>query len=389
MTRVLLRTSVALLLLLATVLVGWRILEPAEVLATAETPYPAPTSATRPRVTSGLSLAPLLFEDRLRLYGSKHQVRADEPVTGRFVRTARWSLRRWPQQLSGVVTSGTTVVSRWSDGLLVGQDGRTGKVLWRTSGPDAPDYAGHRTGAAAVWSPPGLRTGAGIVVVAQGQDLFGYDVSTGTERWHTATPPGCTGGFTTGDRYLCATGGYDLGSGAALRSGPAGPFTALGCPVAGSDCAGFRDGAGHGWLTRGGVPQRSVALDSPAVTIAGGVPVSTANGLVTAYRPDGGVKWTWPATGVRVLGGNSTRILLMTPRRELVGLDAATGERRFQFGLFFGKQEGERGNGEWVASGVLVSERFVAIERKNATAPDDPDSPTYYFSSESVLLAAI
>ncbi|BCJ43234.1 hypothetical protein GCM10010168_00240 [Actinoplanes ianthinogenes] len=386
MTRVLLRVSVAVVLLVTTVLVGWRILKPAEVLATATSPYPEATVVDHAKITSRLSLAPLLVEDRLRVYGSKHQVRADQPVTGKFVQTARWSLRRWPEQLNAVVLAGTTVVSRWSDGQLVALDGRTGKVLWRASGPDAPDYAGHRTGAAAVWSPRGLRVAGGSVVVAEGHDLLGYDLGTGAQRWRIETPAACTDGFTTaGGLYLCATGAYDASSGQPAANLPAGPFTPLGCPAADSGCAGFRDGAGHGWLAGGLVPSRSAALDNPAVTLAGTLPVSTANGVVTAYQPDGAVKWTWPATGVQLLGGNATRVLLLTPKRELIGLDTVTGKRRFRIGLFFGSNEDDK----WNPAGVFVSERFVAIERKSMAAPDDPESPTYYYSPESVLLAAI
>ncbi|GAA4594140.1 hypothetical protein BJY16_001225 [Actinoplanes octamycinicus] len=386
MTRVLLRASVALVLLLTTVLVGWRILRPAEVLATATTPYPAPTAVDRATITGRLNAAPLFLEDRLRIYGSKHQVRADQPVTGKFVQTARWSLRRWPEQLSAVVLAGTTVVTRWSDGELIALHGRTGKILWRTSGPDAPDYAGHRTGAAAVWSPSGLRVAAGFVVVTAGQELLGYDVSTGAERWRTPIPAGCADGFTTaGGLYLCPTGAYELSTGAAVRNGPAGPFTAVGCPVAASNCAGFRDGAGHGWLADRVTPRRSTVLDDPHVTIAGGTLVSTANGVVTTYQPDGAVKWTWPGTGLQLLGGNSTRILLMTPKRELIGLDAATGKRKFRIALFFSSHE----EGRWEASGVLVSERFLAVERKNASAPDDPESSTYYYSPDAVLVVGL
>ncbi|WIM96200.1 serine/threonine protein kinase [Actinoplanes oblitus] len=381
MTRVLLRASAAVLLLLASALIGWRVLGPAERLDTSSAPYP-PLVVSAPGVQGRIGVAPLIFNDRLRIYAAKHQLRADEPVYGRAVYTSRWSLRRWPQQLSGVVTSGTTVVSRWSDGLLVGQDGRTGKILWRTSGPDAPDYAGHRTGAAAVWSPPGLRIAAGSVVVTQGQDLFGYDVSTGAERWRATPPAGCVDGFTTaGGVYVCATGAYDATSGRPMANWPAGPFTALGCLVAGSNCAGFRDAAGHGWLAAAATPRRAAALDSPDATVAAGVVVSVVNGVVTGHDPDGAVRWTWPGEA-RVLGGSSSLVLLVRPDHHLITLEAATGRQTADVRLAFGKEDDL-----WKFGGYQIAEHYLAIERRRLDGPDDPESPIYYYTTDTVLLA--
>ncbi|GAA4594137.1 hypothetical protein BJY16_001224 [Actinoplanes octamycinicus] len=381
MTRVLLRASAAVLLLLSSVLIGWRVLGPAERLDTSAAPYP-PLVVSSPGVTGRINVAPLIFNDRLRIYAAKHQLRADEPVYGKAVYTSRWSLRRWPEQLSGVVSTGTTVVSRWSDGQLIGQDGRTGKILWRTSGPDAPDYAGHRTGAAAVWTPPGLRVAAGFVVVTAGQELLGYDVSTGAERWRTTIPAGCTDGFTTaGGVYVCATGAYDAASGRPMPDWPAGPFTAVGCPVAASVCAGFRDAAGHGWLTSTAVPGRAAALDRPDATVAAGVVVSAADGLVNAYGPDGAARWTW-AGDVRVLGGSSTQVLLLRPDHHLVVLDAVTGRPAAEFRLAFGKEDDL-----WEISGLQIAEHYLAIERRRPDAPDDPESPIYYYTTDTVLLA--
>jgi outer membrane protein assembly factor BamB len=380
---VLLRASAAVLLLLATILVGWRILKPAEVLATSRTPYP-PLVVSAPSVTGRINVAPLIVEDRLRVYAAKHQLRADEPVYGRTVFTTRWSLRRWPEQLSGVVASGATVVSRWSDGELVALDGRTGKVVWRASGPQAPDYAGHRTGAATVWDPPGLRIAAGTVVVTAGQELLAYDVSTGAERWRATVPAGCADGFTTtGGAYVCSTGAYDLAGGQPVPNWPAGPFTALGCAVADSGCAGFRDAAGHGWLTGSVAPSRSIALDRPDATVAAGVVVSAANGVVTAYKDDGSTLWSWTGQA-EVLGGVTGRVLLFTPDHYLVGLDSAGGAERYRFRLAF-KKEDDR----WDLSGLMVSEHYMAMERRRDDGPDDPDSPNYYYATDTVLLVAL
>ncbi|BCY15275.1 PQQ-binding-like beta-propeller repeat protein [Actinoplanes sp. L3-i22] len=373
----------AVLLLLATVLVGWRVLKPAEVLATSKAPYP-PLVVSSPGVTGRINVAPLILEDRLRVYAAKHQVRADEPVYGRNVFTTRWSLRRWPEQLSGVVAQGATVITRWSDGALVALDGRTGKIAWRAAGPDAPGYAGHRTGAATVWDPTGLRIASGVVVVTADQELLGYDVSTGTLRWRVTTPAGCADGFTThGGVYVCATGAYDLGTGQAAPGWPAGPFTAVGCAVANSDCAGFRDGAGQGWLTSLTAPRRAPALDRADATVADGVVVSTGNGVVTAYREDGTTLWNW-AGPAQVLGGVPGRVLLFTPEHNLVALDSATGGVIYAIRLAFKKEDVK-----WDLGGVQVSEHYLAIERLREGGPDDPESPLYYYVTDTVLLVAL
>ncbi|GIE34245.1 hypothetical protein Ait01nite_072900 [Actinoplanes italicus] len=270
MTRVLLRIMAAALLLVVSGLIGWRVLAPAELSASARTPNPPTPSTTLLGVTSRLNVAPLIVDGRVRVYAAKHQVRADGPVTARTVYTARWSFRRWPEQLSAVVASGTTVVTRWSDGKLVAIDSRTGKETWRADGPAAPGYAGHRTGAAAVWNPPGLRLAGGTLVVTEGQSLSGYAVSNGQSIWTTTVPAGCTEGITTsGGAYLCATGAYEATSGAPLTGWPAGPYAPVGCGT--SDCDAVRDGAGQGWLVSGAEPRRVPALDDPAATFAAGV----------------------------------------------------------------------------------------------------------------------
>ncbi len=372
-----------MLLLLATVLVGWRILKPAEVLATAKTPYP-PLVVSDHGVVGRINVAPLIIQDRLRVYAAKHQVRADEPVYGRTVNTTRWSLRRWPAQLSGVVAQDATVITRWSDGELVALDGRTGKIAWRADGPEAPGYAGHRTGAATVWDPSGLRIASGIVVVSADQELLGYDVSTGAQRWRATVPAGCTGGFTTaGGAYVCATGAYDLSTGQAVAGWPAGPFTAVGCAVASSGCAGFRDAAGHGWLTALTAPRRAVALDRPGTTVAGGVVVSAQDGVVIGYRADGSTLWTWQGSA-QVLGGVTGRVLLMTPLHELVSLDSAGGVEQFRFRLAFRREDVK-----WELGALQISEHYVAIERLREGGPDDPDSPLYYYTTDTVLMVAL
>ena len=230
MFRVLLRSLFALVVAAAAVLVGWRVLRPAEVLATAAPPYPK-VHATWPHVTGRMPIAPLIVDDRVRVYASKRQIRADAPANADTVRTAIWSLRRWPEQLSGVVAAGRTVISRWSDGDLVAIDGVTGKIVWRAPGPPASGYAGHRTGAATVWNPEDLRVAGPSVLVTAGGQMLAYEVSTGTRRW--TSPTACDNGFTTaGGQVVCRSGALDAATGVAVASFPAGPYTPVGCDVA-------------------------------------------------------------------------------------------------------------------------------------------------------------
>lgn len=385
MTRVLLRTLAALVLLAASGLITWRVLAPAEVHAVATTPYPA-VPLRSAGVTGRINLAPLIVDGRLRVYAAKHQVKADMPVDGRMLYTARWSLRRWPQQLSGVTASGPTVVTRWSDGELVAIDARTGGIAWRADGPPAPGYAGHRTGAATVWTPPGLRLAAGSVVVGSGHDLLGYDLSTGAVRWRLTTPPACTGGFTTtGGAYACATGAYDAATGATLPGWPGGPLAPVGCHAGStSGCAGFRDGAGQGWLASSAVPRRAPALDEATATIAAGVVVSTAAGQVRAHSAEGARLWQWTGEA-RVLGGTGESVILLTPDNTLVGLDARTGAVRTTFRLVLDGRD----TTEWKPGAYRITGGFLAMERLRENAPDDPESPVYYLTLDTVIVAAL
>ncbi|WP_430781352.1 PQQ-binding-like beta-propeller repeat protein [Actinoplanes sp. G11-F43] len=466
MTRVLLRILAAALLLVVSGLIGWRVLAPTELSAPATEPYP-PAPAPTSGVSSRLSVAPLIVDGRVRVYAAKNQVRADGPVTAEQVYTALWSYRRWPEQLSAVVASGTTVVSRWSDGKIVAVDARTGEVVWRADGPAAPGYSGHRTGAATVWDPPGLRLAGGVVVVTQDQDLVGYDLSTGSVLWKTAVPAECADGFTTtGGAYLCATGAYDVLSGTPVGGWPAAPYSPVGCVTSG--CAGFRDGSGQGWLATAAQPRRAPALDDPGATIAAGVVISTVSsaelpsapssvpssapspdssfasassapipsaptspapassapafsasasptpgsaasasslsgspGPVVSSGPsgvspsssvseavvgrtvDGAALWITPGPA-RVLGESSGTVLLLSPENRLTGVDARTGTVRFAFPLAMLKD-----STDWKAGRYHVTDGFLGIERLNEDGPDDPESPLYYHTVDTVLVAAL
>ncbi|MDI6103831.1 PQQ-binding-like beta-propeller repeat protein [Actinoplanes sp. NEAU-A12] len=430
MNRVLLRIMVAGLLLVVSGLIGWRVLAPAELSAVAKSSK-IPSPSVRQGVAGRLSLAPLVVDGRLRVYAAKHQVRADGPADRRAVYTPRWSFRRWPAQLSAVVAVGTTVVTRWSDGKLVGIDSYSGKVMWRADGPSGPGFAAHRTGAEAVWNPPGLRVAAGTVVVTQGQDLAGYAATTGQSTWKTSVPAGCAEGFTTaGNAYVCATGAYDAMTGVPLAGWPPGPYQPVGCWN--SECEAFRDGSGQGWLATAATPRRVPALDDPAATIAAGIIVTPWSSAATAPSPpapipapstdsvapspagspvpssaspsasppedapaeagvsgralDGTLLWTLPGKA-RVLGGNRNTVLLLSPKNYLNGVDVRTGKPRFWFRLVYRGDKTENIN--WKPGLYHVTEGFLAMERLNKKASDDPESPNYYLSLDAVVIAAL
>lgn len=384
MTRVLLRSLLALVLAAASVLVVLRVLRPGDLLASGSTTTYSRQLGRKPGVTGRLNLAPLIVDGRFRVYAAKRQVRADGPVDAKTVYTPRWSFRRWPQQLDGVVASGATVVTRWSDGQLVAIDGRTGKIAWRIPGPAAAGYTGHSTGATTVWSPPGLHVAGGAVVVASGRSLAAYDVRTGVRRWQTAVPAGCTDGFTTaGGQYACPTGGYDLATGQPVASWPAGPFTPVGCEVAASDCAGLRDGASQGWRVDGPAPRRLAELDRPGTTIAAGyVFVTAADGGLQAVDLKTGTRRTYAAG--EALGVSDGRLVILQPDRRLHEVELSTGRTVAEF------KPAEPGETlDWTPGLYQLVAGHLAIERRAVGGPADPDSYGYYFSAIPVIVCAI
>ncbi|MFG1989641.1 PQQ-binding-like beta-propeller repeat protein [Actinoplanes sp. NPDC048988] len=356
MLRVLIRTSLALVIALVAAVIGWRVLKPAEVASAASPPYPVPVTRA-PQVTGRTNQAPLIVADAVRVYASKRQVRAD-PVWAKGVMTAIWSLRRWPEQLSGVVAVGDTVISRWADGTLIGISALDGKEIWRVAtGVKAPAFDGHRTGAATVWAPAGLYTGAGAVLVSDSSRVNAYDATTGAPRW--SAPISCQDAFTTtGGQFVCTEQAFSLATGEAVAGWPAGPHTPLGCGVASSGCGGLRDADGRGWLATGARPQRSTVLDQPGSTVAGGRAIP-------------------PQPGAQVLGASNGRLVLLTDDRHLkVGA--------VEFPLAVEKEKLTWKPGLW-----QVTDHWVAIERLDDDGPTNPEKPGHYFTVDTVIIAAI
>ncbi len=369
--------AIVLLVVLAA-LAGVRVLAPAEVSYPVTAPIGSRAVPER-GLTGRLVAAPLIVQGRIRVYASKRMVRADAPVRAKTTNTPVWSYRRWPQQLTGVVAVGTTVVSRWSDGDLVALDGNTGHIAWRAAGPGGGTYTGRRTGSATVWDPPGLHTSGDLVVAGNGRWVAGFDAATGAQRWQAATAGSC---FTTaGGQLVCGRTVLDAATGAAVPGWPTGPYAPVGCGVAASGCGGVRDASGHGWLTGVTPPQRSAVLDRPSATVAGGLVVDSTGDAVVAWSPfTGRTVWRW-AGAATVLGGGPGRVYVLTADRLLVGLSARAGSPRV-----YGRMGSETDDTDWTPGGRQITGTYVVIER---IGDPDPDSVHHLFSVDADVVAAV
>lgn len=384
MIRAFVRTVLALILVVVAATIGWRVVGPAEVIDPATDVYPA-TPPRGPGVTGKTVAAPLVVDARIRIFAAKRQVRAEAPVNARMAVTPRWSVRRWPAQLNGVVAIGTRVVSRWSDGELVAIDARTGRVAWRADGPAAGGYTGGSTGAATVWAPPGLFTSGNTVLVRGGGRVLALEVANGATRWAAD----CRGAsfVTAGGQLVCGDVVYEVATGTPAAAWPAGPYTEVGCTAAHSGCAGLRDATGRGWITAAKAPQRAGALDTPGNT-AQLIQRNTATGrrsAVIAFSTGPAVVARSPVTGrelwnfsdprgATVLGTGPDSVFLLTGDRHLVTVNASTGKVRTRFPFAVDTETTDWTPGQW-----QVTDSYVAVERL------DPDGGP--FIVESVISA--
>ncbi len=380
--RRVLGAAAAVVVLAAAGLIAWRVLRPAEVSYPASAPYPAAATAPRPGVVGRFFGAVLVVDGRLRVYAGDRSVRADGPVDAGTQRTPVWSYRRWPGQVAGVVAVGATVVTRWSDGLLVALDARTGTVAWRMSTGSPAPAGDRRTGSDVLWEPKGLHTAGSAVLVRVGVEVRAYDAATGAALWTAGLPRDCGAGYTTaGGLFACHGTGtaLDAATGAASPY-PPGPATPVGCAAAASACAGVRGTDGRGWLTGAPAPARAPDLDQAGATAIGGVVVNPVQGGLTATT---GWRWSTPGGVVAtVLAVQPGLVHLLTADWRLVTLDAVTGVQRSSFTYTFGRERPT-----WTPGAVYAAAGFVAVER---LAPEPGDSEeTRYFTSQTVLLAGV
>ncbi|MEU5937658.1 PQQ-binding-like beta-propeller repeat protein [Micromonospora sp. NPDC047548] len=396
----------ALLALGAVAAVGYRVLAPAEVVTPARAALP-PLVTPATGVVGRLPAAPLIVDGRLRVYAAQRQLYADRPADSRHRVTPFWSYRRWPARLDGVLVTGTTVVSRWSDGKVVALDGRTGEVAWRADGPAPGEVsAARRTGAAVVWDPRGIFVAPGpgertTLVVSGGGELRGYALADGRELWRATGGADCRTdlGTSAAGQVLsvdaCAGPATvefrDAATGVVASrwrppgAGPEFAVTPLGCLTPRSQCRGLRTSDGRGWLVGpGGPPLAAPALDADDIILSGEFAIGVTGGVLNGREArTGRERWRRGDLGeVRVIAVEPGRVHVLTPERDLITLDPRTGAQRSRFPLTVG----EDGIG-WTPGLAYAVDGYVAVERLRERARPEDDDQGWFLTSEPVVLA--
>jgi outer membrane protein assembly factor BamB len=429
-TRAAAVTAAAVTAVAASGIIGWRVLRPSQVVTPARAPYPTAATIPVPGAVGALTAAPLIVQQRLRVFADERHVWSDTPPDFHYQQSPFWSFRRWPAQLIGVVVSenGPTdtgrpiVVTAWSDGTLVGIAADTGEVAWQVEAdPLGSAYTGRRTGAATVYRPPGLFTAAGRIIVSSDSSLAAYDPATGARLWSTPplTPAECAGPdlTTTGGQYLrmdtcehrlLVVSTADGTPHAPLEAGPAAPAGSnatasvvepLGCLVGHSDCTGLRltsGGTGAGWLMTQPTAVPAARLADAGSLLAGPpdapVALSPGNGLTDHMRAHdpvtGAARWTWTAPDgeqARVIATGTDRVILLSADgQELIAVSTESGLElsRSSATLYFEPQAAiELGH-------VYTAGHYVVLERLTPGAPDTAGDAQYYAYFRPTLLAA-
>lgn len=399
------------LALVASAAIGYRVLAPAETVTPARGVLPAPPADVPLGVIGTLNAAPLIVADQVRIYAFHRRVWADQPVGAETRRTAHWSYRRWPAEVTGVVEAAGAVITHWSDDRLVALDAATGHVRWRADAPVTElRYAGRRTGAATVWDPPGLRTGTGadgeaVLVVLGRSEIRALDPRHGRELWRFAYAEDCRdAGLTTTDGHLlildrCSGPQVvefrDLITGALVdrwRPAGAGPtfeVVPVGCRIGRSDCPGVRTvgpESSRGWLVdAAGSPVSVASLAEPDAMLVGEVVVHPSGiGVLARHVRTGAQLWrhTGPE-GYALLAVAPGRVQLRTSAGDLVTVDPATGAERSRFPLTF------RGDSlTWAPGLVYAVGRYLAVERLAEPVEPTASDQRYYLAAQPVILAA-
>lgn len=378
--------------LAVTGLVGYRVLRPGELVDGAKKPYPTQAPAAQPKVYGTLLAAPIVVDARLRVYAGKREVYADLPVNVKSSVSRYWSYRRWPGQVQGVVAVGTTVVSLWSDGALVGLDATRGTVAWRASlpSPDPTGFSGRRTGAATVYQPANLFTTGQVVIAAGSTTVDAFDAATGRRLWQVPRPR-CHDDFTAPDTYVavdtCGTVPHatvlDARTGTPRTDWPQAVLVPIGCAVGRSQCTGVVAGT-QGWTVGPGgtlTPARALSGAGTGVWLVDGVVVRQRAGGTVEGTPaaDGSPQWTTDAgTVVAVEPG---AVHLVTPGHEdVVTLDPATGRVLSRFRLAV------KDSTAFDLGRVYASDRYLFLERAKPGANVDQPDGAYFYASPNVVV---
>ncbi|GIH11722.1 hypothetical protein Rhe02_97890 [Rhizocola hellebori] len=379
----------------------WRVLRPTEVIAAATSTYPEATIPIPGRVGSLIS-APLIVEDRLRVYAKKREVWSDGPPSYHYERSAYWSYRRWPAQVTEIVLvhqgNRPLIVTSWSDGLLVALEAESGNVAWRQQGDTLQDeYAGRRTGAQTVYPTSRLLTTEQGFITSNSY-IRGY-AADGTENWKRLTPttPECHGTeFTTQHQWLVldtctkTLKRLDTRTGAALPELPinAAVVEPIACVSGHSQCRAMRTTGetAQGWILTGPEPRESKPLAHPGSTLVQQiVATADAENTVTGRDPETGqALWTWQAPSpIQLLASGTDRVFVLLTDRTLAGLDLKTGENLTRSGVNYPPEP----ESPYAISNVYTANRYIVLERVNPNIPADANDDTYYFTHRPVLVA--
>jgi outer membrane protein assembly factor BamB len=392
--------ATAVLIAAAGVIV-WRVLRPAEVVTPATSAYPEATVPS-PGSLGTLVSAPLVVQDRIRIYAKKREVWSDGPASYHYERSAYWAYRRWPAQVTGLLAFAgvrPVAVSAWSDGMLVAIDAETGTVAWRADGePLADEYTGRRTGAQTVYTPPGLFA-SGSRAITAGTDVSSYDARTGAVQWEVPhpVPASCRGtAFTTASRLSVLDTcrkvlvRLDLSTGRALPEIPADAVEPVSCRAGHSECAAMRvtlAGTVSGWVVTGASPVELPPLAAQGSLYIGERVAVPAAGSLSAVDSTGRALWTWKPnapTPFRLLAADATRIAVLESDGMLAILDPRTG--RFK-SYATALMEHEMDRAYEVFSGYM-SGSYLVLERVNPGVPATASDDEYYFTNRPVLLAS-
>ncbi|HEX6685832.1 MAG TPA: PQQ-binding-like beta-propeller repeat protein [Candidatus Limnocylindrales bacterium] len=394
-------------LLGATGVIAWRVLRPAEVVTPATASLPDVTHPT-PGALGVLVSAPLIIDDRIRVFAKKREVWADGPASYHYERSAYWAYRRWPAQVTGVLVAKADrvlVVTAWTDGMLVAIDSGTGEVAWRVQGdPLAPEFTGRRTGSQTVYTPPGLYSAGSSFVTVGESSVTAYDGGTGNTLWTVPAPADvdCRGTtFTTAAQQLVMPDTcsktlvrLDVLSGQKVNSAGDG-VEPVSCRVGHSECAAMRvtnGGTVTGWVLTGPRPVPLAPLAAPGSLYNGqGVvipsPDPSSSSSLSMVDAAGDVLWTWrPAAPApfKLLFADTSRVLVLESDSTMVSLDPATGRFKTYASVLM-KHEPER---EYDVSTWYVSGNYLILERTNPGVPPTASDDAYYFTNRPILLAS-
>jgi len=407
--------AATLVLLGATGVIGWRVLRPTEVVTPAVTALPT-VAHPSPGSLGVLVSAPLIIDNRIRVFAKKREVWADGPASYHYERSAYWAYRRWPAQVTGVLAmkadwpdepdqpDRSLVVTAWTDGMLVAIDAQSGTITWRVEGGDAlaDRYGGRRTGAETMYTPPGLYSAGSTFITAAAGQLTARAAGSGDTLWTVPVPasPECLGEtFTTTAAQLlvhdtCAKtiARLDLSNGQALPPVPGDAVEPLSCSVGRSECTAMRvtvAGAVTGWVFTDASPVALTPLAAAGSLYNGqdvAVPSADSSSL-WMVDTSGEVLWTWrPAAPApfRLLAADRSRILLLESDSTLVSLDPATGRFKSYASVLM-EHEPDRPYdvNQWYVSGS-----YLVLERTNPQVPPNAGDDAYYYTNRPILLAS-